>query len=211
MTTPLIIAVDGPSASGKGTLARALAEHYKLRHLDTGGLYRCVALAMQVSGDDPADPAFAALAAKNLDIGLLNHPILRTEAIGAGASLVASYPSVRQALLQFQRDFAATPPGAVLDGRDIGTVVYPNADAKIYLTADVSVRAKRREQELIERHMPRPNADILADLNERDARDSSRPIAPLKPASDALLLDSSNLDKYATIAEAIRLINTHLL
>ncbi len=207
----MIIAVDGPSASGKGTLARALAEHFKLEHLDTGSLYRCVALSMQLAGHNFQDEALAIKAAHHLVPELINHPALRTETIGAGASIVSAYPAVRQALLQFQRDFAHSPSGAVLDGRDIGTVVCPDADAKIFLTAAVDVRARRREQELIECGMPQPYLTILADLNKRDERDASRPTAPLKAAPDALLLDSSNLGKENTIVEAIRLINTHLL
>jgi CMP/dCMP kinase len=207
---PLVIAVDGPSASGKGTLAKALAAHFGLRHLDTGSLYRVVGWSVLLSGGDPSDPAAATAAACNLDLTLLGDIALRSEAAGGAASQVAAIPAVRQALFDFQRQFAATLPGAVLDGRDIGTVICPDADAKLFVTADVAVRARRREQELNAVGHPQPFEDILADLNARDKRDSQRAVAPLRPAEDALLLETSNLDKHAALAEAIRLVSKQI-
>ncbi len=208
--SPLIIAVDGPSASGKGTLARRLADHYGLKHLDTGALYRVVGLAMQLSGKDLADATAATQAAQRLDLSLLEHPSLRTEATGRAASIISAYPMVRAALLQLQRDFAHQLPGAVLDGRDIGTVVCPDAQAKLFITADVTVRALRREQDLIACNQPKPFATILLDLQERDARDSCRAEAPLCPAADALMLDTSELSIAEAVAEAVRLIDARL-
>jgi CMP/dCMP kinase len=208
--SPLIIAVDGPSASGKGTLARLLADHYGLKHLDTGALYRVVGLAMQLSGKELSDPVQAARAAQQLDLSLLEHPSLRTENTGRAASIVSAHPAVRAALLQLQRDFAHQPPGAVLDGRDIGTIVCPDAQAKLFITADVAIRALRREQDLIACNQPKPYATILLDLQERDARDMDRAEAPLKPAADALLLDTSELDIRAALAAAIGLIDRKL-
>jgi CMP/dCMP kinase len=209
-STPLIIAVDGPSASGKGTLARILADHYGLKHLDTGALYRVVGLAMQLSGKDLTDADAAAKAARQLDLSLLEHPSLRTEATGRAASIISAHPPVRAALLQLQRDFAHTPPGAVLDGRDIGTVVCPDAQAKLFITADVTVRALRREQDLIACNQPKTFAAILLDLQERDARDCDRAEAPLRPAADALMLDTSELTIAQAVAGAIGLIDAKL-
>lgn len=211
MTKPLIIAVDGPSASGKGTLARALAQHYGLRHLDTGKLYRIVALTVLEAGQDPSDVAAAEQAAMRLDLDFLQHHQLGDEYIGAAASVVSAHPGVRSALLAFQRDFAIRPPGAVLDGRDIGTIICPDADAKLYLLAHVAVRAQRRASELALKGQPRPIADIEAELTVRDSRDMGRAVAPLRPAPDALLLDSSNLDRDAVVSEAIRLVDARLL
>jgi CMP/dCMP kinase len=208
--SPLIIAVDGPSASGKGTLARLLADHYGLKHLDTGALYRVVGLAMQLLGRDLTDAEAAAQAAQRLDLSLLEHPSLRTEGTGRAASIVSAFPQVRAALLKLQRDFAHTPPGAVLDGRDIGTVVCPDAQAKLFITADVTVRALRREQDLIACNQPKPFAAILLDLQERDARDSQRAEAPLCSAEDALMLDTSGLTIGQAVAEAVRLIDARL-
>ncbi len=208
--SPLIIAVDGPSASGKGTLARLLADHYGLKHLDTGALYRVVGLAMQLSGKDLSDSALAAQAAQRLDLSLLEHPSLRTEATGRAASIISAHTEVRAALLQLQRDFAHTAPGAVLDGRDIGTIVCPDAQAKLFITADVTVRALRREQDLIACNQPKPFATILLDLQERDARDIDRAEAPLKPAADALMLDTSALTIAQAVTEAVELIDAKL-
>lgn len=208
--SPLVIAVDGPSASGKGTLARQLAAHYGLRHLDTGSLYRAVGLSMHLAGHSVFDAVGAACAARALDLSLLHHPLLRSEVAGQAASIVSSHPGVRIALLALQRDFAADPPGAVLDGRDIGTVICPKAHAKLYITADVTVRARRREQELIACQQPQPYETILHALKERDTRDSTRHLAPLRPAEDALLLDTSNLDIAGALAEAVRLIDSKL-
>jgi CMP/dCMP kinase len=201
---PFVIAVDGPSASGKGTLARALAQHYSLRHLDTGKLYRAVGQAILLTGGDPGDAATGIAAANTLDETLFNHPSLRSEATGRAASQVAAIPAVRAALLDYQRSFACQLPGAVLDGRDIGTIICPDADVKLFVTADVAVRARRREGELIACHMPRPYAEILDDLRERDARDSGRSIAPLKSADDAIVLDTSALDAVHAVLAAIQ-------
>lgn len=206
----MIIAIDGPSASGKGTLARRLAAHYGLRHLDTGALYRAVGLAALLRGDDPADAAQAARHAEALDLSLLENPALRSEAVGAAASQLAVHRPVRQALLDLQRRFGTIPPGAVLDGRDIGTVVCPRADAKIFLTASAAVRARRRAAELRAGGQAADYAIILADIEARDARDSNRAEAPLKPAADALLLDTSDLDIDAAVQAAIALIDEHL-
>ncbi len=199
-----MIAVDGPSASGKGTLARALATHYGLRHLDTGKLYRAVGQAVLLSGGDPRDAPTALAAAQSLDEDLFNHPSLRSETTGRAASQVAAIPAVREALLVYQRQFAATPPGAVLDGRDIGTVICPDATVKLFVTADVSVRARRREGELIACNLPRPYDEILADLRERDTRDSIREIAPLLAAPDAIILDTSAMDAAHAVTAAIQ-------
>jgi CMP/dCMP kinase len=205
---PFIIAVDGPSASGKGTLARLLADHYGLKHLDTGALYRVVGLAMLLSYKDLNDPVTAAIAAQRLDLSLLEHLSLRSEAAGQAASIISAYPEVRAALLKLQQDFAHTLPGAVLDGRDIGTVVCPDAQAKLFITADVAVRARRREQDLIASNQAKPYATILRDLQERDARDSNRAEAPLKPATDALILDTSTLTITKAVAAAVDLIDS---
>lgn len=206
----MIIAVDGPSASGKGTLARRLARHYGLKHLDTGALYRVTGLAVLLAGGDPADPVAADAAARALDLSLLEHPGLRTEEAGAAASKVAAIPAVRAALLQFQRDFAHEAPGAVLDGRDIGTVVCPEADAKLFVVARADIRARRRFDELAARGDSVDYAAVLADIEARDARDSSRAVAPLRPADDALLLDTSELAIDAAFSEAVRLIESRI-
>jgi CMP/dCMP kinase len=202
-----VIAVDGPSASGKGTLARALATHYGLRHLDTGKLYRAVGLKILLSGGDPQDEATAVVAAQTLDEDLFWHPSLRSEATGRAASQVAVMPAVRAALLAYQRHFASQLPGAVLDGRDIGTVICPDADVKLFVTADVAVRAKRREGELIACNLPRPFDEILLDLKERDARDAGREIAPLKPALDSVVLDTSAMDAAHAVTAAIQAVD----
>jgi CMP/dCMP kinase len=201
---PFVIAVDGPGASGKGTLARALAQHYGLRHLDTGKLYRAVGLAILLAGGDPADAGAGLAAARALDEDLFSHPSLRSEATGRAASQVSALPAVRAALMAYQRDFAAQMPGAVLDGRDIGTVICPDATVKLFVTADAAVRARRRESELIACGMARPYPEILADLIERDARDSGRAVAPLRPAPDAVILDTSGLDAVHAVTAAIQ-------
>jgi CMP/dCMP kinase len=203
---PFIIAVDGPSASGKGTLAKALAHHFGLRHLDTGGLYRAVGWSVLLQGGNPADPTAATAAATTLDLSLLGDVALRSEAAGIAASQAAAIPAVRQALLNFQHNFAMHPPGAVLDGRDIGTVICPNADVKLFVTASLEERARRRVGELAARGITQSHAKVFADLQARDVRDSTRVIAPLQPAPDALLLDTSNLDKETALAQAIRLV-----
>ncbi|HET7595260.1 MAG TPA: (d)CMP kinase, partial [Stellaceae bacterium] len=181
----MIIAIDGPAASGKGTLARSLAAHFRLAHLDTGKLYRAAALHAIASGGDPADPAVAGPAAERVSAADLEDPRLRDEAVARAASVVAAIPAVRQALLAFQRDFARHPPaaaGAVLDGRDIGTVVCPDATAKLFITASPEARARRRFKELQEGGDEAIYERVLQDMKDRDARDSQRRAAPLVPA-----------------------------
>ena len=204
-----VIAVDGPAASGKGTIARALAKHFGLPHMDTGLLYRAVALNLWRWGGDPAIE-FEALRACD-DLGFdPDDSELRSEPVSKIASVVSSYPSVRAALLERQQDFAGQEGGAVLDGRDIGTVIAPDADVKLFVTASPEVRARRRLKELEGRGMRAHYEEVLADIRARDERDSTRDIAPLKPAADALLLDTSDLDVEASIAEAIRLVEQRL-
>jgi cytidylate kinase len=194
----MIIAIDGPAASGKGTLARRIAAHLNYAYLDTGSLYRAVALSVLRGGGDPGDADIAAEHAQNLDPALTEDPEIRSAESGAAASKVAAVPAVRAALLAFQRDFAANPPGglagAVLDGRDIGTVVCPEAARKIFVIADVEIRATRRFKELLGRGEAAIYARVLADLRERDERDGSRADAPMRQAEDAMLLDTSHLD-----------------
>jgi len=194
----MIIAIDGPAASGKGTVARRLAAHLNFAYLDTGSLYRAVALSVLRAGDDPSDPEVAAEHAMNLDASLTEDQEIRSARSGAAASKVAAVPAVRAALLAFQRDFAANPPGgpdgAVLDGRDIGTVVCPEAERKIFVTADVEIRATRRLKELLGRGEDAIYARVLADLRERDERDGTRADAPMRQAEDAMHLDTSHLD-----------------
>ena len=204
-----VIAVDGPAASGKGTIARALADHFGLPHMDTGLLYRAVALNLWRWGGDPASEFEALRAADMLSIDPADDE-LRSEPVSRIASSISAYPSVRAALLERQQDFAGQPGGAVLDGRDIGTVIAPGADVKLFVTASPEVRAQRRVRELLERGMPGHYEDVLADIRARDARDASRPIAPLKPAPDATILDTSDLDRDAAVAEAIRLVGDRL-
>ncbi len=203
----MIIAIDGPAAAGKGTLARRLAEHYGLRYLDTGALYRAVGLAVMRAGGDPEDAATAEAAARNLDPALMEHPDLRAAGTGVAASKVAAVPGVRAALLDFQRAFAAQAPGAVLDGRDIGTVVCPEADVKLFVTASPEVRARRRWLELKAAGEDVPFEEILAQVRERDERDMNRAEAPLRPAPDAHLLDTSELDIEAAFRAARRIID----
>ncbi len=193
-----VVAIDGPAASGKGTLARRIAERFGLAHLDTGALYRATALAVLDAAGDPNDPAAAERAAQRLDPRRLADPRLRGDAVAAGASVVAAIPEVRVSLLRFQRDFAAHPPaaarGTVLDGRDIGTVVCPGADVKLFVTASIETRAARRLKELREQGTPAIYENVLQDLNERDARDSGRRAAPLMAADDAHIIDTTTLD-----------------
>ena len=204
-----VIAVDGPAASGKGTIARAVAQHYGLPHMDTGLLYRAVALKLWRWGGD-ASNEFEALRACD-DLGFdPSDEELRSEPVSRIASKVSSYSSVRDALLQRQRDFAAQEGGAVLDGRDIGTVIAPDADAKLFVTASAEVRAQRRVRELLERGMPAHYEDVLLDIRARDERDATRDIAPLRQAEDADLLDTSDLDVDQAIAEAIRLVEARV-
>ncbi len=206
----MIIAIDGPAAAGKGTLARKLAEHYGLRFLDTGALYRAVALSLLLAGADIENEQAAEEAARQLDQRILSHPDLRAAGTGVAASKVAAMPGVRAALLDYQRRFAATPPGAVLDGRDIGTVVCPDADVKLFVTASPEVRAKRRWLELKERGEEVAFEQILQQVLERDERDMNRADAPLRPAEDAHLLDTSELDIEAAFRAARRIIDAHL-
>jgi CMP/dCMP kinase len=206
----MIIAIDGPAASGKGTLARRLARHFGLAHLDTGGLYRAVALRVLAGGGDPADATAAAAAARAVEAGDVLDPRLREETVAQAASVVAAIPAVRQALLAFQRDFAREPPGAVLDGRDIGTVICPDATAKLFVTASAEARAARRARELQEGGRPAIYEAVLQDMKDRDARDSQRRAAPLVPADDAFVLDTTTLDADAAFAAALAFIERKL-
>ena len=202
----MIIAIDGPAASGKGTLAKRLAAHYGYRHLDTGAIYRAVAYALISRGADLADRATAVSAARGLDPQTFDDPALKSHQVGTAASVVSAYPEVREVLLNFQRQFAANPPGAVLDGRDIGTVICPNADVKIFVVADPEVRARRRTLEAQARGEAADEAAILADILARDERDRNRAAAPLKPAKDAYWLDNSHLDIEGGVRAAIDII-----
>jgi CMP/dCMP kinase len=201
----VIIAVDGPAASGKGTIAKALAKHYGLPHLDTGLLYRAVGIAVLRAGGDPSDEG-EAFHACGFDEALLTDPGLKSEAAGRAASIVSAHPSVRAALLERQRDFAQQKGGAVLDGRDIGTVIAPGADAKLFVTAAPEIRARRRFEELGRMGLTVTYEHVLADIRARDERDSGRGIAPLRQADDAVLLDTSDLDVEAAVAMAIGLV-----
>ena len=200
--TALVIAVDGPAASGKGTIAKALASHFKLPHMDTGLLYRAAALNLFRFGGDPGNE-FEAMRACDLGSVSLDDPDLRSEVVGSIASRISAYPAVRERLLERQRSFADQRGGAVLDGRDIGTVIAPDADVKLFVTASVEVRARRRVAELLSRGMPAHLEDIIIDLRARDARDSGRETAPLAQAGDAILLDTSGMDVDEAIAAAI--------
>ncbi|QGY05985.1 (d)CMP kinase [Methylobacterium mesophilicum SR1.6/6] len=199
---PFVIAIDGPAASGKGTLAKRLADHYGLPHLDTGLLYRAVALALIDAGLSLEDHAAASEAARDLDPEKLDDPRLRERAMGEAASRVSAVPDVRAGLLAWQRRFAADPQGAVLDGRDIGTVVCPEAGVKLFITASSEERARRRHRELEGRGEAVTFAAILADIEARDARDASRTAAPLRMAEDAVRLDTTDLDANAAFDEA---------
>ena len=203
----MIIAIDGPAGVGKGTLARRLAAHFDLQHLETGALYRAVGLRVLRSGGDPHDPIAAAAAARDLHVADLADPALRSDEVAEAASVVAAQKSVRQALLDFQRNFAKSPPGnakgAVLDGRDIGTVICPDAEVKLFLVARPQVRAKRRYEELRARGEPAIYARVLADIEIRDRRDANRGIAALKPADDAIEIDTSDLDADRVFEKAL--------
>ncbi|MDX3884624.1 MULTISPECIES: (d)CMP kinase [Edaphosphingomonas] len=206
----MIIAVDGPAASGKGTIARALAAHFGLPCLDTGLLYRAVGVQVLRDGGDPENEADA-LAACAFDDALLADPELKTEIAGAAASRVSAIPAVRAALVARQRAFAAQPGGAVLDGRDIGTVIAPDADAKLFVKATPHVRARRRHDELVRLGHDDISFDrVLADIRARDLRDSTRAAAPLRPADDAALLDTSYMDIDAAVDRAISLVEDRL-
>ena len=205
MTRALIIAVDGPTASGKGTIARALATHYGLPHLDTGLLYRAVGRQVSLSGGNPDSPEDAAAACAFPD-ALLADPELRSEACGGLASRVSVHPAVRAALFQRQRTFASQPGGAVLDGRDIGTVIAPEATAKLFVIASVEARAQRRFAEMQGQGREVSLAEIEADLAERDLRDRTRAEAPLRAAEDAVVLDNSAMGKDESVAAAIAIV-----
>lgn len=202
-----VIAIDGPAASGKGTLARLIAAHYGLRHLDTGLTYRAVAKALLDAGASVEDETAAVGAAQALDLAAMDRAVLTDHAIGEAASKVAVMPAVRRALVAKQRSFAAEPPGAILDGRDIGTVVAPHADVKLYVTASAEVRAARRYHEILSRGGTADEAEILADIERRDARDMARADSPLKPAGDAHLLDTSQMTIETAFAKARAIID----
>jgi cytidylate kinase len=202
----MIIAIDGPAASGKGTLGGRLAQHYGLRHLDTGLLYRAVAKAVIDGGKQPSNKTAAIAAARTLDPAHLDRHALQSDRIATAASIVSAFPEVRSVLLEYQRAFAATPPGAVLDGRDIGTVIVPNADVKIFLVASAEERARRRTKDLEKRGDKADFDAILADIRARDDRDTHRAISPLRQAPDAHLLDTTHLDIDAAIRAAIAIV-----
>jgi cytidylate kinase len=213
MTKLPVIAIDGPAASGKGTIARRLGAALGFAHLDTGRLYRAVGLSVLRRGEDPADPAAAERAVQALDLSLLEDPALKSDETGAAASKVAAIPAVREALLSFQRGFAANPPGgrgAVIDGRDIGTVICPEATVKLFVTATTEIRARRRFAELQAQGSPRTEEAVLADIRARDARDMGRTVAPLRQAPDAHLLDTSHLDIEAAVARALEIVRAGL-
>ncbi|WP_419826239.1 (d)CMP kinase [Sphingomonas sp.] len=201
----MIVAVDGPAASGKGTIAKAIAHHHGLPHLDTGLLYRTVGLAVLRAGGDPAD-AGDALAACAFEEVPASDPALRSEAAGRAASVVSAHPAVRGALLQRQRDFARRPGGAVLDGRDIGTVIAPEARPKLFVTASAEIRARRRFDELERLGLATIYEHVLADIRARDERDAGRDAAPLVQARDAVLLDTSDMDVAAATAAALAIV-----
>lgn len=206
----MIIAIDGPSASGKGTLARRLAATLDFAHLDTGLLYRAVASRLLEAGGSADDPAAAQAEAERIEPADLARADLRSEAVSQASSLVAALPAVRAALLAFQRRFAQQPPGgkagAVLDGRDIGTVVCPEAEVKLFVVADLETRAQRRHKELLERGETSIYPRVLQDLQARDARDSGRQAAPLRPADDATVLDTSKMDADAALEAALAVV-----
>jgi CMP/dCMP kinase len=202
----MIIAIDGPAASGKGTLGKRLAAHFGLRHLDTGLLYRAVAKALLDQGAPLDDRAGAVAAARALDPARFDEAALKSHAVGEAASIVSTIPDVRAALVAYQRAFANTPPGAVLDGRDIGTVIAPDADVKIFVIASPRERARRRARELAAQGTAADEGAILADIERRDERDRSRAVAPLEPAPDARLLDTTHLDIDAAVRAAIDIV-----
>jgi cytidylate kinase len=202
----MIIAIDGPAASGKGTIGKRVAARYGLRHLDTGLIYRAVAKALIKGGHRLDDVDRAVEAARGLDPAQFDDQVLKSHAVGEAASITSAIPEVRAALVAFQRDFAATPPGAVLDGRDIGTVICPQAEVKIFVTAAPEVRARRRAAELRAQGERVDDAAVLADILRRDQRDRTRAIAPLKPAMDAHMLDTTKLDIDQALSQAIDIV-----
>ena len=204
----MIIAIDGSAASGKGTLAKRLATHLGLSHLDTGALYRAVGLQLLNAGQNPKNinANQCVRSCVELDIALTTSPLIRSEKVAEMASVVAAMPAVRAALLDRQRQFAATPPdpkGAILDGRDIGTVVLPHADFKFFIDADINTRAERRTKELLQAGQSVMFRDVLTDMQERDSRDKSRSAAPLRPADDAISIDTSSMDADDVLALAL--------
>lgn len=207
---PIVIAIDGPAASGKGTIAKAIAKHFDLPHLDTGLLYRATAFAMRKKGKSPDDIAAGVAAAKALTPADLHNEGLRGRHVGEAASVIAAISKVREALVHMQRVFANGEKGAVLDGRDIGTYICPDADVKLFVTASPEERAKRRTMELRARGEDAPFDEVLADIIRRDERDSHRSTAPLKMADDAELLDTTKLDAEKSIAAAIAMVNRAL-
>jgi cytidylate kinase len=202
----MVITIDGPAASGKGTLAQRLATHFGLPHLDTGLLYRAVGERLIASGHPLDDVQAAVRAARSVELEELDRSRLMKSGLGEAASRVAAMPDVRAALLGLQRSFAAAPGGAVLDGRDTGTVVCPNADAKLFVVATTEARAARRHKELSARGEKTTYDEVLADIRRRDERDAARAVAPLKPAPDAVLLDTTDLDIEAAFQEALKIV-----
>jgi CMP/dCMP kinase len=202
----MIIAIDGPAASGKGTLGKKLAAHFGLRHLDTGLLYRAVAKTLMDAGQPCSDVAKAEAAAKSLDLSRFDETALKGRAVGEAASIVSAIPEVRAALVVLQRQFAATPPGAVMDGRDIGTVICPDAPVKIFVTATAEVRARRRAKEFAAQGQTVDETTVLADILARDERDTTRKISPMKPAADAHLLDTTDMDIEQAFRAAVGLV-----
>jgi cytidylate kinase len=203
----MIIAVDGPTASGKGTIAQRLAEHYKLKRLDTGALYRAVGLAVLDAGGDPENAAAAVAAAQALDLGAIDAYRIRSGAVGAAAAKVAAIPAVRLVLREAQRAFAHDPQGAAIDGRDIGTVICPDADVKLFVTASLPVRTERRLKELRARGETISFEDLQAQIAERDRRDTERKDSPLRQADDAHLLDTTTLDVEGAVAAAVAIVD----
>lgn len=206
MIVGMVVAIDGPAASGKGTLAKRIAAHFRVAHLDTGLLYRAVARDVLKAGKALDDPAAATAAAAGLDPATLDDPGLRHPGLGEAASIVARIPQVREAMLSYQRAFGRSPNGAVLDGRDIGTVVCPDADVKLYVTASPEVRAERRFREKLGRGEQTTLQAVLDDIRRRDERDAGREASPMHPAEDAFLLDTSNLDIEAAFDTAVGVI-----
>ncbi len=202
----MIVAIDGPAASGKGTLARRIAAELGLRYLDTGSIYRAVALACLKDGISPDDGAAASRIAGGLDAAQLDDPALRDPGVGEAASIVSAHPGVREALLGWQRRFAAVAPGAVLDGRDIATVVCPQADAKLFVTASPEIRAARRASEMRSKGHDVTDLEVLDDIRRRDARDEARASAPLRKADDAVLLDTTDLSIEAAFQAALGIV-----
>ncbi|WP_153770443.1 (d)CMP kinase [Labrenzia sp. CE80] len=203
----MIVAIDGPAASGKGTLARRLAEHFELRHLDTGLTYRAVAAALLAKGLPLGDEGVAIEIAQNLDLAQVDKTVLSAHEIGEAASRIAILGGLREELVRLQKDFAAAPPGAVLDGRDIGTVVCPDATVKLFVTASPEARAERRTAEMVSKGQEAEYASVLEDLKRRDERDSQRTVAPMKQADDAHLLDTTEMDIETAFQAAVDIVS----